>query len=137
LEHLIAQWQDSCNTIVLYIFKKTKLDLILLMFIQYFIWTSNMVRQTEFSETENYRKSVSYHVEYYEPVAPYFTSVLLYFLVLRDHWCQHYKVLRIEYRSAGARGREGCCSDVALIHLSLMYRLNKTESALLMFFCCD
>jgi hypothetical protein len=29
-----------------------------------------------------------------------FTSVLLYFLVLRDHWCQHYKVLRIEYRSS-------------------------------------
>jgi hypothetical protein len=34
---------------------------------------------------------------------------------------------------AGARGREGCCT----YSLSLMYRLNKTESAILMLFCCD
>jgi hypothetical protein len=34
---------------------------------------------------------------------------------------------------AGARGREGCCT----CSFSLMYRLNKTESAILMLFCCD
>jgi hypothetical protein len=44
-----------------------------------------------------------------------------------------YKVLRIEYRSAGARGREGRCT----YSLSLMYRLNQTESAILILFCCD
>jgi hypothetical protein len=34
---------------------------------------------------------------------------------------------------AGARGREGCCT----YSLSLMYRLNQTESAILMLYCCD
>jgi hypothetical protein len=43
------------------------------------------------------------------------------------------KCWELSTAQAGARGREGCCT----YSLSLMFRLNQTESAILMLFCCD
>jgi hypothetical protein len=43
------------------------------------------------------------------------------------------KCWELSTAQAGARGREGCCT----YSLSLMNRLNQTESAILMLFCCD
>jgi hypothetical protein len=43
------------------------------------------------------------------------------------------KCWELSTAQAGSRGREGCCT----YSLSLMYRLNQTESAIFMLFCCD
>jgi hypothetical protein len=43
------------------------------------------------------------------------------------------KCWELSTAQAGARRREGCCT----YSLSFMYRLNQTESAMFMLFCCD
>jgi hypothetical protein len=62
-------------------------------------------------------------------------SPLLHFSVVIFFWSFGitFKCWELSTAQVGPRGREGCCT----YSLSLKYRLNQTESAIVMLFCCD